>query len=346
MSAHPVVGALLSRRHDVDRVRWHSFWEDLAAGRLRSGEAVAVLSSLATCPPSPRTTAEFLASLLERRAPTEVSFPDAVNIAGTGGGPPTFNISTAAAFVAAAAGARVVKTGARARTSAHGSYDLLDHLGVRRTKSYADTAAALQRFGLAFTGDFVYPAELRRLARAVLPVDPRSVSAFLNLLGPLLAVIPVRAQLTGVSEHRALPLLRFAAPLTGRRIWLCRNDFGSDELLGFGCDVIDRCDGTQPVPLTELPAGPCQWVPQRDSSLAELRPVPTDELVEHFLDVLAGRGGAQASSTVCLNAAALLVLADSATSWPQALAHCHRALNSGAAVDLAQRMRTRVGAGG
>ncbi|MCG8920574.1 hypothetical protein L6E12_32905 [Actinokineospora sp. PR83] len=331
-AVHPVVRALLDRGADPDaevgRADWHSLWDALGAGALARGEAVALLASLSTLRPTPATAAAFARSLVERAPAPGITFPGAVNVVGTGGGPRTFNVSTAAAFVAAAAGTPVVKSGSRSRTSAHGSYDLLDRLGVPRTRSHAETAGALDRRGIAFTGDFVYPVELAALVRAVLPLPPGPLVGFVNLLGPLLAVVPVAAQVTGVADRSALPLLRAVADAAvPHPVWLCANTAGADELLGFADDTIDT--GGTPVP-----------VPRTSGSLAQLRPVPDGELVEHFLDVLAGRGTPTAVGVVRLNAAAVIRAADPATTWPAALAGAEEAMRSGAAVGLAQRERT------
>ncbi|MGQ0840953.1 hypothetical protein [Actinokineospora sp.] len=335
MTTHPAVRVLLARRDEVDLATWRSFWDALAAGELRRGEPVALLASLTTLPPGPATTAALLASLRERAPAPDRRFPNAVNVVGTGGGPPTFNISTAAAFLAAAAGVRVVKTGSRAHTSSLGSYDLLDRLGVAKVRNWAEAEDHLGRHGVAFAGDFVYPAELGALARAVLPVDPRAVSGFLNLMGPFLAAVPVGAQLTGVADRTRLPLLRaVASGVTDRRIWLCNNDLGADELLGFAADTVDRCDGSAPA---RVP------VPPVAGSLADLRPVADHDVVAHFLRVLAGREPV-ASRVVALNAAALAVAARPATPWLDALRRMETTLSSGAAAGLVALMGQRTAA--
>lgn len=332
---HVTVRMLLGRRGgaEIGLPAWRSFWDDLRAGRLRREEAVALLASLTTLPPDPGTVTNLLTSLAERRRPPETTFPRAVNIVSTGGGPPTFNISTASAFVAAAAGVQVIKTGSRAYTSRHGSYDLLDRLEVPRTTSWAATGDSLARHGLAFAGDFVYPAELRMLARAVLPLEMRAIGGFLNLVGPFLAAVPVGAQLTGVSNPDTLPLLRAAARTVDRRVWLCVNEAGVDELLGFAGDVIDHCDGTAPRTLAELGLATA-------GSLDELRPAGHDgDVAVHFRSVLTGRHGGAVNRVVALNAAALVVAADPATRWADALARTERVLATGAAVPVVERMR-------
>lgn len=202
---HEAVVSLINRDRPVELPVWRSFWDRVHAGGLLRGEAAALLASLSTRMPGRVTLHGLLESLGERRPPRPArAFAGAVNIVGTGGGPATFNISTAAAFVAATMGVPVVKTGSRAYTSRFGSIDLLARLGITPTTSYEHTQDVLERCGIAFAGFFVYPQEVTLLARAVVPLDMRRLGSFINTLGPFLADIPVRAQVTGVSRPRHL----------------------------------------------------------------------------------------------------------------------------------------------
>lgn len=328
-----LLAALTARDRVIGREDWHAFLNRLVSQRLRRGEAAAVLASLSTAMPEDTTLGALLDCLDERRPAPDTDFAGAVNIVGTGGGPRTFNISTAAAIVAAATGTRVVKTGSRAFTSRYGSMDLLDRFGIRLTGNYQETAEQLDRFGVAFAGHFVYPAEISLLVREILPLDLRTLGRFINTVGPFLAAMPVAAQLTGVSRRAVLPSLRFLADrLPRRRVWLCHNDLGADELIGFTDNVISIDDGGE----LSLRAGSC--TPIR-GGLIDLRPA-TGDPVEHFLGVLTGRAGAPAVDTVCLNAAALMVLSGRFDAWAPAVVAARDAVHNGAAVDLANRMRT------
>lgn len=255
---------------------------------LDRAQAVGLLSSLTSRLPGHDTLRHLLDSLAERRPPTRAGGPwqDTVNVVGTGGGPATFNVSTAAAFVAAAAGVKVVKTGSRAYTSALGSVDLLERLGVRLTSSYTQTEDVLAEYGIAFAGPFVYPAQLTRLARTVAPLAMKPFGRFLNALGPFLADLPVTAQVTGVSAAAPLDTLReLAATTTTRRIWLTANHTGADELLPFAVNTVygDR-SATRVIRPGELVPG--------EGSFEDLRPVSDPAgAVPHFLSVLAERRG-------------------------------------------------------
>src|SRR5205807_2489916 len=134
------------------------------------------------------------------------------------------------AFVAAAIGTRVIKTGSRAYASRTGSVDLLDRLGIKQTSSYEQTEEMLDTFGIACAGPFIYPRELRLLARQILPFDMKTVGRFFNLIGPFPAAVLVTMQITGVSDHTVVPTFReLVSADASKRYWVCWNDLGADE---------------------------------------------------------------------------------------------------------------------
>ncbi|MBD0675719.1 anthranilate phosphoribosyltransferase [Streptomyces sp. CBMA156] len=342
---HKVLRALIRRDRAVDQELWGSFWDQLRDGALRPGESVALLSSLSTRMPDQDTLVAMLRSLDERRPAVTARLDGTANIVGTGGGPATFNISTAAAFLAAAMGVRVVKTGSRAYTSTCGSHDLLDRLGVGRTASYERTEAQLERFGIAFPGNFVYPREVALLARSIVPMDLRMIGGFINSVGPFLAAVPVSAQLVGVSDRSMLPALgQVAATVADRRIWLCSNELGIDELVGSVDNLVLTNDGTDAIrlPAEAAGSGPRTATATATGTIADLRPAAEGEdVVDHFLGVLSGAGKALATRTVCLNAAALAVASGLIDGWPEAIQAADDALRGGAARDLVDRLRAR-----
>ena len=326
----------------IDLPAWRALWDRLETGGLDRAEVSALLATLSTRLPAASPLVALVASLRERRSGPELpAWPGSVNIVGTGGGPRTFNVSTAAAFVAAAMGVPVVKTGSRAYTGSVGSIDLLDRLSVRLTRSVPDTEDALGEHGIAFAGPFVYPAPLTRMARALVPLGLKPFGRFLNALGPFLAAVPVAAQVTGVSSAAPLePLRQLASAATDRRVWLCANDIGCDELLGFADNRVYRPDGD---PITLSPGD----LATGHGSLDDLAEAPDSEsLVPHFLDVLSGRGTAAATEAVALNAAALAVASGHAATWPEAHAAATDAVHDGAAVSLVDRVRAKAVARG
>lgn len=334
---HAAVTALIARDRPVERHEWRSLWDALHGGGLRRGETAALLASLSTRMPDRTTLCALLDSLAERRPEPDARFDGAVNIVGTGGGPPTLNLSTAAAFTAAAAGTRVVKTGSRAYTSSLGSVDLLERLGIRPASSYEEAHETLERCGIAFTGSFVYPAEVELLARSVLPLDFRPLGRFVNAVGPFLADVRVDAQLTGVSDRGLVAGLRRAAEhtarRTGRTVWLCTNEPGADELLGFAPNRVHVVEDGGEDEFTLAPAA----LGLRAGALDDLR--PAGDPVAGFRTLLAGGGHPVAEDAVCLNAAALAVAGRVTGDWHEALRAARTAIRDGSALALADRLR-------
>lgn len=340
---HPAVTALL-RAEPVSQTLWTSLWHQLDRQSLDRVDAAAILASLSTRLPAAPTLTALLSSLRADRAPSarphrRPAAVQRVNVVGTGGGPATFNVSTAAALVAAAAGVPVVKTGSGAHTSKLGSVDLIRRLGIRLTSSPAETEDVLDRYGIAFAGGYVYPHQFTQLARLLFPAPLTGFSRFLNLVGPLVADVEVDIQLTGVSGTSPVGLLQEASdPVLDRHVWWCGNAVGADELLSVTDNTIRRGSRTVPVPTLGGGAG----------SLAELRPVEDPaEATEDFLAVLAGRRSRTATETVALNAAALVLAGrgadpwlapDPGAEWTAAYRTAMEVVESGAAVALVRRM--------
>jgi anthranilate phosphoribosyltransferase len=331
----PALAALVTRSYPIGADVWADFWQRLAAKELVSGEALAVLSSLTTQMPDGASVSALLSSLRARNPQPDPPARTTVNIVGTGGGPSTFNLSTASAFVAAAMGTRVIKTGSRAYASRTGSVDLLDRLGIRMAGSYEEIEQLLDTFGIACAGPFIYPKELRLLARQILPFDMKTVGRFFNLVGPFLAAVPVSTQITGVSDHSVLPVFRaLAAEDPTRDYWLCWNDLGCDELLsvvdGHVFDSAadeDRVIAPSALGLTDRP-------------FDDLLPVTElDETVPHFLRLISGEGPTGAIESIRLNAAVLAINGGVADDWPGALALAAETMASGEPVRLIERLR-------
>lgn len=138
-----------------------------------------------------------------------VSTEGAVDVCGTGGdGSNSFNISTAVAFVAAGAGASVAKHGNRAASSACGSADVLEALGIRLETSPEQATMILKKIGMVFLFAPSYHPALKQLAAVRRELKIRTVA---NLLGPLLNPARVRRQLIGVPNTEVAEKLIAAA---------------------------------------------------------------------------------------------------------------------------------------
>lgn len=154
--------------------------------------------------------------------------PGAIDIVGTGGdGACTWNISTLAAIIAAAAGATVAKHGGKASSSSSGASDVLGELGVRVGVSPAAASACLREAGLCFMAGPTHHPALRHAGPARAELGVRTI---FNLLGPLSNPARVERQAIGVYSRDWLePLARALRDLGSKRIWLLHGSDGLDE---------------------------------------------------------------------------------------------------------------------
>ena len=264
---------------------------------------------------------------------TEAERADIVDTCGTGGdGSGTFNISTAAALVAAAAGAKVAKHGNRAITSRCGSADVLEALGIPTQLTPAAAAEALRRHGFCF---LLAPSHHPAL-KAVMPVRRAlGVRTVLHVLGPLLNPAGARRQVMGVYAARLVPLVAEAMTMLGTtHALVVHGHQGLDELALSGPseiaivrhatvspDLIAPEDlGLQRAPVTALLGGDAAQ----------------NAAILH--SIFQGESGPR-RDIVLLNAAAVLIVAGIAPDLRQGAALAARAIDSGAVTRLLDELR-------
>ncbi|MDR3765231.1 MAG: anthranilate phosphoribosyltransferase [Acidobacteriota bacterium] len=195
-------------------------------------QIAAALALLVAKGESPEELAGFADSLYRRVLPTEIP-SDVLDTAGTGASAvKTFNVSSAASFVIAAAGCRIAKHGARASTSRSGSADVLTALGVRIDCDPAVAERCLRELGICFLFAPKYHPALARVAPIRRSLGIRTT---FNLVGPM--VSPCRAQyrLLGVADEKRMEGVAGALSLIGvKRGWVLRGGDGLDELTTAG----------------------------------------------------------------------------------------------------------------
>jgi anthranilate phosphoribosyltransferase len=157
-----------------------------------------------------------------------VARDDLLDTAGTGGGRPTFNVSTTAALIAAGAGCAVAKHGNRSATSPSGSADVLEALGVRIDLDPAAVGRCVEEVGFGF----MFAPAHHAATRFVVPVRKAlGVRTIFNFLGPLTNPAGARRQLIGVSDPAMLETMaRALARLGVDRALLVSSEDGLDEM--------------------------------------------------------------------------------------------------------------------
>jgi anthranilate phosphoribosyltransferase len=307
-----------------------------AMGSVMDGEATpaqlaALLVALRMRGETVEELAGFAAAMRERVLRVEAP-EGAVDTCGTGGdGSNTFNISTAAALVVAAAGVPVAKHGNRAMTSACGSADVLEALGIATDLSPAEAGEAMRVDGFAFLFAQAYHPAMKHAGPTRREIGVRT--AF-NLLGPMTNPAGARRQVVGVGAPSAAPKLAEVLRLLGAERALVVHGDGVDELpldgSGVLYDVTPAGVTRRAVVATELglTAAPL-------AALAGGTPAENAALVE---SVLAGAAGPR-RDVVLLNAAAAFVAAGRAASLSDGIALAAETIGSGAATALLARLR-------
>tara|TARA_R110001599_G_scaffold76384_1_gene209026 strand:- start:34206 stop:35252 length:1047 start_codon:yes stop_codon:yes gene_type:complete len=179
----------------------------------------------------------------ELATPVQVTGEHLVDLVGTGGdGANLFNVSTAASFVVAAAGAQVAKHGNRSVSSTSGSSDLLETLGVPLDLTPAQVARAIESVGLGF---MFAPAHHAAMRHAIGPRRELGMRTLFNVLGPLTNPAGVRRQVIGVFDPALCrPLAEVLKLLGSEHALVVHGEGGLDELtLSGSTEVAELCRG-------------------------------------------------------------------------------------------------------
>ena len=310
-----------------------------AFGHVVSGEASPIatgglLAALQTKGLAPSEVAGGVRALRGAMIPVEATDRGAlVDTCGTGGGEvTTFNISTAAALVVAAGGVRVAKHGNRSFTSKCGSADVLEALGVAVELTPAAMAEVLAEAGIVF----MFAPLLHPAMRHVAPVRRAlGITTIMNLLGPLTNPAGARRQVVGVADPAFVELVvRALAELGHERALVVHGEPGLDELSPCGPTRVAELRGGEVSTWRVTPAelGVEAVAPE---ALAGGEPEENAELVRA---VVAGEERGAARAAVLVNAAAAYYVAGRAESLAEGVAAAGRAIDSGAAAAVLDRL--------
>lgn len=255
-----------------------------------------------------------------------VSGAHLVDTCGTGGdGKGLFNVSTAAAFVAAAAGARVAKHGNRAMSGSSGSADVLEALGVRLDLPPERIAECIERIGIGF---MYAPAHHAAARYAAGPRKELGTRTLFNLLGPLTNPAGAPNQLLGVFAQRWLePLAKVLRALGSEHVLVVHSQDGLDEISIGSATWVAELQGQQVRSYTVQPED--FGIPRQ--SIGALRAGSAEQSLELIRNAFSGRPG-PAADMVTLNAGAAIYAAGVSESLISGVERAREMLVSGAAM--------------
>lgn len=282
-------------------------------------------------------------AMLEAAEPIELD-ADAIDIVGTGGsrtlGGRAFNVSTMASFVVAGAGAPVCKHGNRKASSASGSADLLEKLGVVVELHGPDVASCVEEAGIGFC----FARSFHPAMRHVGPVRSElAVPTVFNFLGPLSHPARVKRQVIGVSDPAMAPtVIGVLHEREVARAMVVHGHDGLDELTTTTTSTVHELNGGE---VTSFEVDPAAYGITR-ATVEEIAVGDSDANATATHEVLGGEIG-PLRDMVVLNAAAGLVVADVASDLRDGIDRAAEAIDSGAAADALKRLvevSNRVGA--
>ncbi len=265
--------------------------------------------------------------------PTPNDAVPVIDTCGTGGTPKTFNVSTAAALVAAAAAPgrlRVAKHGNRSRTG-RGSAEVLQMLGVNIDAPVPVQARCLRESGVCFCFAIRHHPATRHASGVRRSLPFRTL---FNLLGPLTNPAGATRQVLGIYDPGRVEMVaKVLQRLGAERAMVFHSEDGLDELSLSAPTRIWHVgpEGTRAERFTPKDAGlePCR--------IEELRVETLEDAAQTIRDILAGTPGPRRRFVV-LNAAAALKVADIASTWPESVAMAERAIDSGAAAQTLETL--------
>lgn len=330
--AHPLLEKL-TRKENLSRSEAADLLGYLLSDAVSEAEMAAVLIALAMKGETPEELVGFAETMRAHAVRIRPTHPVVLDTAGTGGSrAKTFNVSTAAALVIAAAGVPVAKHGNRAVTSTTGSSDVLSALGVGVDLPPAHAEQVLHRVGVCF---LFAPRHHPATARVAQIRRTLGVRTIFNLLGPLTNPAGATRQLIGVSQPAHLTLMGQALSLLGTdHAWVVHGDDGLDEITLSGTThVVEvRRDGMTAFDLDPAAVG------YRREDLRALRAESAHHSAEIIREVLSGRRHDAARRLIALNAGAGLVVAGQATSWTEGVECAEAVIDSGRAWETLQAL--------
>ncbi len=323
--------ALIAEGNDLSQEQTRDVFQRVMSGEATPAQIGGLLMALRVKGETPAEIAGAAESMRELSIKVTVDVPYLVDTCGTGGsGAKLFNISTAAAFVAAAAGARVAKHGNRKMTSQSGSADVLEAAGVNLTLTPEQIAHCISEVGVGFIFAQVHHSAMRFAA----PVRQElKVRTLMNVLGPLTNPAGAKRQVIGIFSPAWQTTMAEVLKLLGAEHVLIVHSNGLDEIALDGpSQVVELKHGV----ITEYQIEPADFGINARSTrdLQSDSPESSLRLVNESLT----QPDSGAADIVCLNAGAAIYTAGVATTLANGVVMAQDAIAAGLANERLQEL--------
>jgi anthranilate phosphoribosyltransferase len=322
------IDALASRR-DLSREQAGAVLAEIMAGNATDTEIAGFLIALRTKGETVEEIAGLAATMRAFATPVHAKRDDLVDTAGTGGGRPSFNVSTTAALIAAGAGCALAKHGNRSATSLSGSADVLEALGANIQLGPDDVARCIDEAGFGF----MFAPAHHQATRYVVPVRKElAVRTIFNFLGPLTNPAGARRQVVGVSDPAYLETIAGALARLGvDRALVVSSEDGMDEMSTSAPTRVVEVDGENIHRYTIAPRD--VGLPESHDAIGGGTPQENAATTRAILD---GERG-PARDLAIMNAGAAIYVGGRADSLSAGVELAHEAVDSGAAVAALER---------
>ncbi len=306
--------------------------EEIMSGETTPAQIAALITALRIKGEATDEIAGLASVMRAKATPVKVAGP-AIDIVGTGGDSSnSFNISTAATFVAAGAGLKVAKHGNRAMTSHCGSADVLEALGVKIELGAEAVAECLETVGIGF---MFAPAFHPAMKYAVAPRREIGIRTVFNILGPLTNPARVEYQVIGVpSEELGNKIAAVLHRLGTKHSLVVHGLNGLDEISISGGSLVWEVNQQEVLPPYEISPGDFGF---KEAGLAEIKGGEPEENAEMVRRLLSGEKGPR-RDVVIMNAAAALVAGNQAPDLKEGTRIAEEAVDSGRALEKLDRL--------
>ncbi len=338
---HQAIAALADRRPLTEPQTTEVFGA-VMRGEATPAQIAALLMGLRVKGETPEEVAGAARALRDAMVRVEANGLHLVDTCGTGGGAvSTFNISTAAAFVAAGAGAVVAKHGNRSFTSQCGSADVLEALGVRISLDATDAARVLREACVTF----LFAPNFHPAMKYAGPVRRElGVASVMNLLGPLANPAGVRRQVVGVADAHRGPLMAGAlARLGAEHALVVHGRVGMDEIAPQGITDVWEVR-TSSVNVWEIDPADHGLAIADVAGLAGAAPAANAARIEHLLG--SGRDDPAGLAALLLNAGAAIYVAGLVGSYADGVSRAREIVRAGKAREALERLRRATSTSG